>query len=286
MCADGKTAKEVYAYLKEKHVCRANGKPIGYTTVLYILGSRTYIGEYNHSGVVIENGVPAIISKDIFEKVQEILKKNSIAPAAHNDGNDYLLTTHLYCGKCGALMTAYSGTSQNGNVYRYYICNRTRKHECDKKKVEKDKIEDFVVDKTMEFLKKDEIIERLADLLYNLQYEENTLLPKLESQLAERTKEIDNIVTAIQKGVASDAKKEQAERPLFSKDQFRMALYNFRKIDTTTKDGKARLIETFIDRIYLYDDHIKIIYNINGKNEEISLDELESSKRPQCGQPS
>ena len=304
MYADGKTAKEVYAYLKEKHVCRANGKPIGYTTVLYILGSRTYIGEYNHSGVVIENGVPAIISKDTFEKVQETLKKNSIAPAAHNEGNDYLLTTHLYCGKCGALMTAYSGTSQNGNVYRYYICNRTRKHECDKKKVEKDKIEDFVVAKTMEFLKKDEIIERLVDLLYNLQYEENTLLPRLESQLAERTKEIDNIVTAIQKGVASDAllqrlneleenkraledeiKKEQAERPLFTKDQFRMALYNFRKIDTTTKEGKAKLIDTFIDRIYLYDDHIKIIYNINGKDEEISLDELESSKGPQSGQP-
>ena len=183
-------------------------------------------------------------------------------------------------------MTAYSGTSQNGNMYRYYICNRTRKHECDKKKVEKDKIEDFVVAKTMEFLKKDEIIERLADLLYNLQYEENTLLPRLESQLAERTKEIDNIVTAIQKGVASDAllqrlneleenkraledeiKKEQAERPLFTKDQFRMALYNFRKIDTTTKEGKAKLIETFIDRIYLFDDYIKIIYNINGKDE-------------------
>ena len=304
MCADGKTAKEVYVYLKEKHVCRASGKPIGYTTVLYILGSRTYIGEYNHSGVVIENGVPAIIATATFEKVQETLKKNSIAPAAHNDGNDYLLTTHLYCGKCGALMTAYSGTSQNGNVYRYYICNRTRKHECDKKKVEKDKIEDFVVDKTMEFLKKDEIIERLADLLYNLQYEGNTLLPKLESQLAERTKEIDNIVTAIQKGVASDAllqrlneleenkraledeiKKEQAERPLFTKDQFRMALYNFRKIDTTTKEGKAKLIDTFIDRIYLYDDNIKIIYNINGKDEEISLDELESSKGPQSGQP-
>ena len=154
----------------------------------------------------------------------------------------------------------------------------------------------------MEFLLKDDVVERLVDLLYDLQYEENPVLPRLESQLAERTKEIDNIVTAIQKGVASDAlmqrlneleeakraleaeiKKEQAERPLFTKDQFRMALYNFRKIDTTTKEGKARLIETFIDRIYLYDDHIKIIYNINGKDEEISLDELESSKRPQCG---
>ena len=304
MCAGGKTAKEIYNYLKEKQIRRANGKPIGYTTVLYMLGSRTYIGEYNHSGIVIEDGVPAIISKETFDKVQETIKKFSIAPAAHKEENDYLLTTHLYCGKCGALMTSYTGTGKSGKVYRYYICNRARKHECDKKKVDKDGIEDFVVGKTMEFLLKDDVVERLVDLLYKLQYEENPVLPRLQCQLAERAKEIDNIVTAIQKGVASDAlmqrlneleeakraleaeiKKEQAERPLFTKDQFRMALCNFRKIDTTTKEGKARLIETFIDRIYLYDDHIKIIYNINGKDEEISLDELESSKRPQCGQP-
>ena len=30
---------------------------------------------------------------------------------------------------------------------------------------------------------------------------------------------------------------------------------------------------------------MKIIYNINGKDEEISRDELESSKGPQSGQP-
>ena len=304
MCADGKTAKEICNYLKEKQIRRTNGKPIGYTTILYMLGNRTYIGEYNHSGIVIENGVPAIISKETFDKVQQTIKKHSIAPAAHKEENDYLLTTHLYCGKCGALMTSYTGTSKSGKVYRYYICNRARKHECDKKKVDKDKIEDFIVAKTMDFLLKDDVVERLAELLYNLQYEENPILPRLESQLAERAREIDNIVTAIQKGVNSDTlikklneleeskraledeiKKEHAEHPLFTKDQFKMALYNFRKIDTTTKEGKAKLIDTFIDRIYLYDDHIKIIYNINGKDEEISLDELKSSKKPQDGQP-
>lgn len=156
----------------------------------------------------------------------------------------------------------------------------------------------------MEFLQQDEIIDRLADLLYDLQYEENTILPMLEKQLAEKIKEIDNIVTAIQKGVASDTllsrlneleeqkkafeeqlAKEKATSPLFTKEQFKMALYNFRKIDTTTKDGKAKLIETFIDRIYLYDDYLKIIYNINGKDEDISLEELESSNLKQCGQP-
>lgn len=48
---------------------------------------------------------------------------------------------------------------------------------------------------------------------------------------------------------------------------------------------KSKLIDTFIDRIYLYDNHMKIIYNINGKSEEISLEELESSNLTQCGQP-
>ena len=201
-------------------------------------------------------------------------------------------------------MTAYSGTSKNGKVYRYYICNRARKHLCDKHKVEKEKIENFIVNKTMEFLQQDEIIERLADLLYDLQYEENAILPMLEKQLDEKKKEIENIVTAIQKGVASDTLltrlneleeqkkdfevqliKERATSPLFTKEQFKMALYNFRKIDTTTKKGKAKLIDTFTDRIYLYDDHIKIIYNIDGKDEEITLEELGSSNLKQCSQP-
>lgn len=79
--------------------------------------------------------------------------------------------------------------------------------------------------------------------------------------------------------------KERATSPLFTKEQFKMALCNFRKLDTNTKEGKAKLIDTFIDRIYLYDDHIKIIYNINGEDEDISLEELESSNLKQCGQP-
>ena len=32
-----------------------------------------------------------------------------------------------------------------------------------------------------------------------------------------------------------------------------------------------------MNTIYAYDDHIKIIYNTNGKEESISLDEIESS---------
>ena len=60
------TAKEVYNYLKEKHTCRPNGKKSAYNSVLHILSNRTYSGEYNHSGVVLEDAIPAIVSKETF----------------------------------------------------------------------------------------------------------------------------------------------------------------------------------------------------------------------------
>lgn len=95
----------------------------------------------------------------------------------------------------------FSDRQKRKGIYRYYICNRARKHVCDKQKVEKEKLENFIVYDTMKFLQRDEIIDKLTELLYDLQYEENTVLPRLENQLAEKKKEIGNIVTAIQKGV-------------------------------------------------------------------------------------
>ena len=40
-----------------------------------------------------------------------------------------------------------------------------------------------------------------------------------------------------------------------------------------------------VNAIYLYDDHLKIIYNVNGKEETISFAELESSTLFSCGAP-
>ena len=203
------------------------------------------------------------------------------------------------------MMTVYSGTSRTGKTYRYYICNRARKHLCGKEKAEKEKIEDFVVRKTMELLRSDEVIERLAELLYELQYEESTILPHLEEQCREREREIGNIVSAIQKGAASDTliarlteleqqkaalmetiAEESKKSPVFTKDEFKMALCNYRKIDVGKLEGRRKLIDTFVNSVFLYDDHLKIIYNGKKKEEVISLKELESSKLSQIGQPS
>ena len=134
------------------------------------------------------------------------------------------------------------------------------------------------------------------DLLYNLQYNESTVLPQLEQQLKEREKEIENIVNVIQQGVASQALvkrlgeleaskneisdaiiKEQIQSPTYTQDEYRMALTNYRKIDITQQDGKRKIIDTFINAIYVFDDHLKIVYNGNNKEETVSLEALENS---------
>ena len=44
--------------------------------------------------------------------------KNKKAPARHKAEDDYLLTTKLYCGKCGSFMVGESGTSHTMKVHR------------------------------------------------------------------------------------------------------------------------------------------------------------------------
>ena len=49
--------------------------------------------------------------------------------------DDYLLTTKLFCGCCGALMFGESGTSRTGEVHRYYKCATAKKHKGCKNRV-------------------------------------------------------------------------------------------------------------------------------------------------------
>ena len=88
-----------------------------------------------------------------------------------------------------------------------------------------------------------------------------------------------------QKEITDAIAKEQLKAPIFTQDHFKMALYNFRKIDISTQDGKRKIIDTFINAIYLYDDSMKIVYNANAKEEIVSLEELESSTLFSNGAP-
>ena len=107
-----------------------------------IFRNRRYIGEYRYKDIVTPGGIPAIVDKDLFDRVQQRFEQNRIAhgrPA--KEDVSYLLTTKLFCGKCGTLMGGESGTSHMGNTYYYYKCGNAKRHgkaHCDLKAIRKE----------------------------------------------------------------------------------------------------------------------------------------------------
>ena len=304
MCYDGKTVKEIHRILTSMNVLNAQGDPIAYSSVRYILGNRIYIGEYRSMDVVIENGIEAIVDKELFEGVQREIEKNAHAPARHTADEDYLLTTKLFCGKCGAMMVAQAGTSRTGKLYRYYACTAQKKHKCDKKMISKEKLESFIVNKTMGFLSEDVVLEQLAEKMFEMQSSESSMIPVLEEELKEKNKAIENILKAVEKGLGVEAllirlevlqneksnielslAKEKAETPLFTKEQFLRVLRNFSLIDIKNQDGQRKIIDTFINSIYAYEDCFRIVYNGTEKEEIVSLKEIQSSTLFSEGEP-
>ena len=171
--------------------------------VTRLLHNRRYIGEYRYRDIVKEDAIPAIVPKDLFDRVQERLAKNKKAPARKKARDEeYLLTTKLFCGKCGASMIGESGTSHTGTVHRYYKCATAKKRKgCDKKSVKKEWIEELVIRETMRMVYDDTVMEALADKLVDFQRRENTDIPLLKKQLAETAQGIENLLNAIQQGI-------------------------------------------------------------------------------------
>lgn len=113
--------------------------------------------------------MPQIIDKEVFYKVQEMLKINRRAPAHRWSRADYILTDKIFCGKCGNKMVGESGTSRNGNKHNYYICgNNKRLKNCDKKAIRQDWIEPLVLDETRKLLGNNELIDFIAEQMRKL----------------------------------------------------------------------------------------------------------------------
>ena len=294
--ADGKTMKEIKDILNAKGLTNSRGKEFTFNTIQRMLSNRKYIGEYHFGEVTIPDSMPAIVDKELFEKVQQMLVKNKKAPSRHKAEDDYLLTTKLFCGHCGAIMNGESGTSHTNTTYRYYKCVNSRKKKCKKKPIAKEKIENAVIKRIMQFLEDEKAIDELVERIYELQFAENTYIPKLEEQIAETQKRIHNLIEAAEQGFVSESSakrlkeleetkkqqeialiQEQIKTPLFTTDQIAFAIYKFRQLDLSTREAKQALIDGFVNAIYLYDDHAKLILNYKNDTKTITLDERQGS---------
>ena len=292
--------KELIDFFKEKGIKNKNGRDINYNSIQRMLNNRRYIGEYAFRDIVVPDGIPAIIPKELFDRVQTKLAKNKKSPARHKAEEDYLLTTKLFCGCCGAYMCGDSGKGRSGEVHRYYKCVSIKKRRaiCNKKSVRKDWIEDIVVNATMKMLMSDTTIDAIVSALMTLQDAENVNLPLYEKQLKETNVAINNLLNAIQSGILNRSTKERFDqleatrdelenkiaveklaKPRITEEQLRFFLDRFRKLDVRQLSHRRMLIDTFINAVFLYDDKLVLTYNFREETETITFDDLKNKLR-------
>ena len=300
---DGLTMKEIRDWLNENGIKNPVGGEFTYNSVEHMLKNRRYIGELKFRDVVVPDAIPPIVPLELFDDVQEKIAKNKKAPARRKAEDDYLLTTKLHCGCCGALMFGESGTSRTGEVHRYYKCATAKKKKgCKKKTVRKQWLEDLVVNQTMQLVRDDAAMESIIAKVMELQDRENTNLPLYEKQLRDAESGIQNMLNAIQAGILTSSTKERLEqleetkreleariaeeklaKPKIKEEFIRFWLMRFRKLDMSLKDQRQALVDTFINSIYLYDDKVLITFNYKEGTQTITFEEAAQAASKENG---
>ena len=190
-------------------------------------------------------------------------------------------------------MFGESGTSATGRTYYYYKCaNVKRRKGCNKKTVQKDWLEELVVRETMKLIQDDAVIDKIVQLVRDVQNQENTTIPLLEKQLREVDKKLENLMKAIEDGLYTRTTKERLEaleiqkdeltakiadeklkKPSFNEDFIRFWLMKFRRFDISQKKQRKALIEIFVNAIFLYDDRMLITFNYKDGTQTVRFED-------------
>ena len=302
--ADGKTIQAIVNGLNAKGIRTSKGGKMTINVVTHMLKNRRYIGEYKYKDILVENAFDPIVSNDLFDLVQEKMEKNKKAPARKKEIDEsFILTTKLICGKCGAFMAGESGTGKSGKKHYYYKCSHAKnKRTCDKKAVKKDWIENIVFTATMELLNNQDMINYLVDTLFDIRSRESTELPLLQQQLSEVEKAANNILNAIQQGVLNEFTKtrldelmerksqletailqEKITQPTMTKEQIHFWIDGFKKLDANIYENRKRIIDIFVNAVYVYDNELKITFNYKDGVKHLNLQEFEGSSLERFG---
>lgn len=301
---DGDKIFQIIEDLNNRGIKTKKGKAWNRSSFNLLLSNERYTGLYTYRDVRVPGGIPQIISKELFDSVQCILhlKPNcrkdptgTTPQKRRREGGTYLLTGKLFCGHCKNPMIGISGTSHTATPHFYYTCKgrRADHSSCHKKNVRRDHIEQLIATALRDTMLTDRAILALADaaIEYQKKNADNNEIDSLKVQLADTNRAINNLVSAIEAGIFSTATQsrlaeleiqqrdltrlltvaqEKAEQ-LLTRDEIIAALKLFQDGDVNDKDYQEALIDTFLVAAYIYDDTVKIVFNLGGKQKDFTI---------------
>ena len=286
MLASGSTYADIARHMNERGVKTSTGGKFNKGSFTRLFENRKYLGKYIYKGKEIDGGIPRIIEDSLFAEVQTVLAKYAEAPSRGKAKVEYHLSDKMICGYCGNKITGISGTSRTQEKHNYYQCYaRTARKCCDKKTVKKLVPENKLIDYTIKEALTDEFIDVLAAETYLMIQAENNdaEIKRLDGLIAENQRAVNNLMQALMLGKASQTilaqiekleneNKElkdaiEYERALqieYTYNDIRKWLLHFRELDYSKDKHRRDLIDVLVYKVILYDDKMKILYNLKG----------------------
>ncbi len=298
----GNTQKEIIDHLNAEGLRNRKGKPLTVNSIRAVLKNKKYIGIYHYDGKEYPDvNFPALIDTETFAKVQRMLVQNRKAPARKWTKAEYLLTGKLFCGLCGHTMVGECGTGKSGAKYCYYNClEKKRNHTCRKRAVRKDWIERLILEKAKAVVMSDEMIDFISEKTYHYYMEQNTdtsYTDSIHAELEQVKTATANLVRAVEAGIFNAATKarmdelEQQQKELeaaladaelvnglrLTQDHIKFFLLQFRQLNFEEPESQRRIIDIFVNDIFVYDDRVTITFNYSADNRTITLPEVDAA---------
>lgn len=300
---DGESVIRICDDLNARGHLTAKGNKFNRSSLHRILANEKYIGVYRFDEIELLDKVPRIISDEEFAAAQKRSERNKRSQRAPQEVHvEFMLTGKVFCGYCGEPMSGTHGTSKTGAKHYYYQCNGRKNHRgnCKKQPIKKDKLEAAVIDCVVNnILKNDSVVNYIVDRCMVIQAQEadTSLADGLRQELAETQKALKNILAAIEAGIFTATTKNRLDEleeraanlkqgiaaaeiqpPKLSREQLLFIFEKYQGRSVDDPEFMRDIIETFINKIFVYDDKFRVLFNFSeDKEAEITLTETEEA---------
>ena len=266
-------------------------------TGTFIFGKKDKKGKLTGKELRVEHGIPAIISKEVFEQVQFKIKNRQHRKTSGRSTakSTYLLTGLCICGECGGTFSGgYRSVDRvSRNVHYGYLCRQRKDkvNNCKNKAIKKEELETMVINAVKIYIFQERQIEIITNKVWdyiknNLEHSEKGLVEinsKIKSLENKNNKLIDMSLDGLINEIEFKNKKREIDFAI-SELVSEKTKYNFNSDFMDKNKIKNHLIElgknlnskddlliknildTFIQEIIVYNDKITINLRLFPRN--------------------
>ena len=247
--------------------------------------------------IVVEGGLPAIIDKEVFDKVQEKMAYNKKNSGSFKAKETYLLTGIIECGACGVSMYGNSRMcGRNKRKYSSYRCASRANHQgCTSKEIRREHIDNYVLEALYTQLFSDRSIKKLAAMLNDYNQKKSS---ELNSETVQAQNELEEVKAKIsaafrlvtEAGISIETVREDMKAleerkkfieayieemstankaSKFSEDMLLTLIVRSKELVRSKNILECRnFIKSFIEKVILFEDKAEVQYKIRIPGED------------------